>query len=71
MIALTYVSTDICNPEPFTPSYLLYHWRVQMIPHDLEDTDELDTVEEWIPWISEGVFHRSSGHNQQAIKKEM
>jgi len=38
---LTYVSSDLSNPEPLAPSSLLYSRRVQMIPHDLEDTDEL------------------------------
>ena len=38
---LTYVSSDLADPEPLTPSYLLYGRRVQMIPHDLENFDYL------------------------------
>ena len=34
---LTYVSSDLADPEPLTPSSLLYGRRTQMIPHDLED----------------------------------
>jgi len=40
--SLTYVSSDLADPEPLTPSYLLYGRRVQMIPHDLKDPDDLE-----------------------------
>ena len=91
---LTYVSSDLADPEPLTPSYLLYGRRVQMIPHDLEDSDYLEDPDYltssmirkradkqtqvikkfWIRWKREYLtslreFHRSSGHNQQVIKK--
>ena len=39
---LTYVSSDLSDPEPLTPSSLQYSRRVQMIPHELENTDELN-----------------------------
>jgi len=93
-LTYTYVSSDLADPEPLTPSYLLNGRRVQMIPHHLEDLDDLEDSDYltssmikkradkqtqvikkfWIRWKSEYLtspreFHRSSGHNQQVIKK--
>jgi len=39
---LTYVSSDLSDAEPLTPSYLLYGRRIQMIPHTLEDPEDID-----------------------------
>ena len=39
---LTYVSSDLSDAEPLTPSYLLYGRRIQMVPHTLEDLEDVD-----------------------------
>ena len=39
---LTYASSDLADPEPLTPSHLLYGRRIQMVPHDLEDPANVD-----------------------------
>ena len=39
---LTYVSSDFANPEPLTPSHLLYGRRIRSIPHPLDNPEELD-----------------------------
>ena len=39
---LTYVSSDFSDPKPLTPFYLLYSRRIQMIPHTLEDPEDID-----------------------------
>ena len=39
---LTYVSSDFADPEPLTPSHLLYGRRMRPIPHQLDNPEELD-----------------------------
>ena len=39
---LTYVSSDILDPEPLTPSHLLYGRRIQSTPHPLDDPKEIE-----------------------------
>ena len=38
---LTYVNSDLQDPQPLTPSHLLYGWRIQQAPHSLNDPEEL------------------------------
>lgn len=38
---LTYVSSDLSDPEPLTPSDILYGRRIQSIPFHLEDPEDL------------------------------
>ena len=38
----TYVSSDISDPEPLTPSDLLYGSRIQSVPHSLDDPEEIE-----------------------------
>ena len=38
---LTYVSMDITDPQPLTPSHLLYGRRIVSLPHPMVDADEL------------------------------
>ena len=38
---LTYVSSDISDPEPLTPAHLIYG-RIQSVPHTLDDPDEVN-----------------------------
>ena len=39
---LTYVTSDLCDPQPLTPSHLLNGRRIQQIPHSPDDPEELD-----------------------------
>ena len=39
---LTYVSSDISDPEPLTPSHLLYGRRIQSVPNPLNDPEEIE-----------------------------
>ena len=38
---LTYVSSDLTDPEALTPAHLIYGRRIQSVPHTLEDTEEI------------------------------
>ena len=38
---LTFVSSDLGDPEPFTPSHLLHGRRITCLPHQDTDIDEL------------------------------
>jgi len=38
---LTYVSTDLSDPEPLNPSNLLFGRRIRQVPHPLNDPVEL------------------------------
>ena len=38
---LTYVNSDLQDPQPLTPSHLLYGRRIQQVPHLLNDPEEL------------------------------
>ena len=39
---LTYVSPDLSDPEPLTPSYLLFGKRIRQVPHALNKLEELE-----------------------------
>ena len=39
---LTYVSPDLSNPEPLTPSHLLFERRIRQVPHALNKSEELE-----------------------------
>ena len=38
---LTYVSDEVSDPQPLTPSHFLYGRKLTSLPHDIFDTDEL------------------------------
>jgi len=38
---LTYVNSDLQDPQPLTPSHLLHGRRIQQVPHSLSDPEEL------------------------------
>ena len=38
---LTYVSSEITDPEALTPNYLIYGSRILSAPHTLDDSEEL------------------------------
>ena len=37
---LTYVSSNISDPEPLTPAHLIYGRRILSVPHPVEYPDE-------------------------------
>ena len=37
---LTYVNSDLRDPQPLTPSHLLYGRRIQQAPRPLDDQEE-------------------------------
>ena len=39
---LTYVSPDLADPEPLTPSHLLYGRRINQVPHSPDTHEELE-----------------------------
>ena len=39
---LTYVSSDLSDPEPLTPSHLLFGRRIRQVPHVLNKPEELE-----------------------------
>lgn len=39
---LTYASPDLTDPQPLTPSHLLYGWRICPVPHPLDNPEELE-----------------------------
>ena len=41
---LTYVNSDLQDPQPLTPSHLLYGRRIQQVPHPLVYPEELTVV---------------------------
>ena len=39
---LTYVNSDLQDPQPLTPSHLLYGRRIQQVPRPLNDDEEIN-----------------------------
>ena len=45
--ALTYLCADITDPEPLTPSHLLYGWHITTLPHlEVKDDEKHPPVNE-------------------------
>jgi len=42
---LTYVHSDLQDPQPLTPAHLLYGRRLQQAPHTLNDPEEPSFVD--------------------------
>jgi len=42
---LTYVNSDLQDPQPLTPSHLLYGRRTQQAPHSLENLNDPSYVD--------------------------
>ena len=38
---LTHLSTDVTDPEPLTPSYLLYGWHITVLLYPVTEEDEI------------------------------
>ena len=39
---LTYISPDLSDPEPLTPSHLLYGRRICQVPHPADQREEVE-----------------------------
>ena len=42
---LTYISSDVKDPESLTPAYLLYGRRIISLPYHAVEEDELDDLD--------------------------
>ncbi|XP_065911109.1 uncharacterized protein [Dysidea avara] len=70
---LTYVNSDLQDPQPLTPSHLLYGRRIQQVLHPLKDQEEINN-----PSYVDGMDFRKSvdklsqliGHFSSRWKKE-
>ena len=38
---LTYVNSDLQDPQPLTPSHLLHGRRIRQVPHPFKDQEEI------------------------------
>ena len=59
---LTYVSPDLSDPEPLTPSHLLYGRRIRQVPHVLEKPEEVED-----PTYVSGVNMREKVNKHSAV----
>ena len=59
---LTYQSADIMDPEPLTPSYLLYGRRITTLPYPVTNNDELTD-----PTFTTGTVLRDKLHRQEQL----
>jgi len=62
---LTYVSSDLCDPEPLTPSCLLYGRRLQRFPYGLEDRDDIDDPD----FLTSGMIKKQVDKRTQVIRQ--
>ena len=62
---LTYASSDLADPEPLTPSYLLYGRRIQMVPHDLEDPANVDDPD----FLTSSMIRKQVDKQKRIIKQ--
>ena len=59
---LTYLSSDIVDPEPLTPSHLLYGRRITTLPHPITEDEELTD-----PTYTTGTMLRSRIQRQEVL----
>ena len=63
--SLTYVSSDLDDPEPLTPSYLLHDGRIQMIPPDLGDLANVDNPD----FLTSSMIRKQVDKQKRIIKQ--
>ena len=59
---LTYLSSDIVDPEPLTPSHLLYGRRITTLPHPITEDEELTD-----PTYTTGTMLRSRIQRREVL----
>ena len=62
---LTYISPDLSDPEPLTPSHLLFGRRIGQVPHVLNKPEELEDP----TYISDNVMREKINKHSMAIEK--
>ena len=62
---LTFVSSEMGDPEPLTPSHLLHGRRITCLPHEMVDVDELTD-----PTFENTSSMRKSANTQAAIIRD-
>ena len=62
---LTYVSPDLSDPEPLTPSHLLFGRRIRQVPHPLNDPEELEDP----TYVSDGAMREKVSKHTAVIEK--
>ena len=62
---LTYVSTDLSDPEPLTPSHLLFGRRIRQVPHVLNKPEELEDP----TYVSDNVMREKVNKHSMVIEK--
>ena len=62
---LTFVSSEMGDPEPLTPAHLLHGRRITCLPHEMVDVDELTD-----PTFGNATSMRKSANTQAAIIRD-
>ena len=62
---LTYVSPDLSDPEPLTPSHLLFGRRIRQVPHVLNKPEELEDP----TYVNDNVMREKVNKHSMVIEK--
>ena len=62
---LAYVSPDLSDPEPLTPSHLLFGRRIHQVPHPLNDPEELEDP----TYVSDGAMREKVNKHTAVMQK--
>jgi len=56
---------DLSDAEPLTPPYLLYGRRIQIVPHTLEDPEDIDDPD----FLTSSMIRKRVDKQTQVIKQ--
>ena len=62
---LTYVSPDLSDPEPLTPSHLLFGRRIRQVPHVLNKPEELEDP----TYVNDSAMREKTNRHTMVIEK--
>ena len=62
---LTYVSPDLSDPEPLTPSHLLFGGRIRQVPHALNKPEELEDP----TYVNDSAMREKINRHTMVIQK--